>query len=77
MSGEREITEISPVGCGFAVCIYVNTYTVKELSTDVIWGVGGEYDMPNGFGIRAEVVGIEVADEPAITYLLSAHYRFD
>jgi hypothetical protein len=77
LSGDIELTYISPVGCGFAVCQDVNIVTVEYSDDDVIWGVGGEYDMPNGFGIRAEVVGFTIADEPTFTYLLSAHYGFD
>lgn len=77
LSGDIEVTYISPVGCGFAVCTDVETFTDKSSDTDLIWGVGGEYNMPNGFGLRAEVVGFEVADERAFTYLLSAHYKFN
>jgi hypothetical protein len=76
-SGDIELTFISPVGCGFAVCTDEDNFTTKYSDTDLIWGAGGEYDMPNGFGLRAEVVGFTVADENTFTYLLSAHYRFD
>ena len=77
LSGDIELTYISPVGCGFAVCTDLNIVTVEYSDTDFIWGVGGEYDMPNGFGLRAVVVGFTVANEPAFNYLLSAHCRFN
>ena len=75
VSVDYEITFVSPCCC--PGCFDVNNFTAAESDTDFIWGVGGEYDMSNGFSLRAEVVGFDVADERAFTYLLSAHYRFD
>ena len=75
LSVDYEITSVSPCCC--PGCFDVNNFTAAESDTDFIWGVGGEYDMSNGFSLRAEVVGFDVADERAFTYLLSAHYRFE
>ena len=77
ISGDFEITEVGPVGCGFASCNYVDNSSYEDSGTDIIWGVGGEYNLPNAVGLRAEILNFEVADESTVTYLLSAHYRFD
>ena len=76
MAGDFISTLETPVGCPYAYCSDIQTETVTESETDLIWGAGGEYNMPNGFGIRAEIVGFEVVDEGTVTYLVSAHYRF-